>query len=446
MRRAGFPLSLAGLAVAVLAAAAAVAPAALGATSTEIVAALNAQRAANGIPAGIAHRADWSQSCYEHNEYQRQNGTLTHYQSPGAPGHTASGAWAGENSVLAQGSSWSNGNPFEHAPIHLHQLLAARLSEMGADEHDGWVCATTWPGMNRPRPAEGAVYSYPGDGRRDVPADETASESPFVPGDFVGLPEGTTTGPHLYLMVDGPWEVADARIDGASLSGPGGPEDVRWVDNSTDGVGPYLPPGGIVIPARPLARGTTYTASVQLTAGGVPLSRTWSFTTRPNQPPIARFDVDRSSVATGEPVTFTSTATDPDGGPVSLAWDLDGDGQFGEATSEIVTRTFPLAGSHRIGLRATDRDGASAESFATVSVAGRSPAGQPGPAGDAGATCRAARARVRRLRARVRAATRMVRRATTPTARRRWQRIRRDRRIRLARARARASRACAATR
>lgn len=177
------------LATAAAASALAAAPAS-AATSAEIVSALNAQRSANGIPAGIAERADWSESCRQHNEYMRQNGELTHDEDPSAPGYTADGAWAGQNSVLAQGSTWSAGNPFEEAPIHLHQLLAARLSEMGAEEHDGWVCATTWPGMNRPHPAAAEVYTYPGDGRTDVPVARRRTSSPTRRGTSSACPAG----------------------------------------------------------------------------------------------------------------------------------------------------------------------------------------------------------------------------------------------------------------
>src|SRR5262249_55243813 len=156
---------------------------------------------------------------------------LTHYEDPNAPGYTPEGAWAGRNSVLASGASWDGDNPFENAPLHLDQLLGPRLSEMRADDSGGWVCATTWPGMTRSAPPGPVVYTYPGDGASSVPYTQTAHESPFVPGDFVGLPQGTTTGPHLYVLADGPSGSTQAHITGASLSGPDGPVEVRWVDN-----------------------------------------------------------------------------------------------------------------------------------------------------------------------------------------------------------------------
>jgi hypothetical protein len=132
------------------------------------------------------------------------------------------------------------------------------------------------------------VTVYPGDGSTGFPGSETAAEGPFVPGDFVGLPQGTTTGRHLFVYLDvageqGPTQV---KITAASLSGPGGPVEVRHVDNSTDQIGPYLT-GGIIIPVDPLTPGSPYTASATVDSPGGPLTKTWSFTTAGSPPSLA---------------------------------------------------------------------------------------------------------------------------------------------------------------
>ena len=132
------PVAFAGLLAALAAA-----PAAHALSGEQAVAALNAQRAASGIPAAIAHVAQWSGWCAQHNAYMRANGgELTHEETPGAPGYTPEGAQAAASSVLARGS-WNAGNPWETAPIHLHQLLAPRLDAMGVEDAAGYVCATT---------------------------------------------------------------------------------------------------------------------------------------------------------------------------------------------------------------------------------------------------------------------------------------------------------------
>ena len=266
------------------------------ATGEEAVARLNAQRAAHGIPTGIAHNPEWSRWCALHNEYQRLNGGgLTHEEDPSKPGYTPEGAEAGRTSVLSRGDDWNSVNPWETAPIHLHQTLAPRLDAMGVDDSGGYVCATTLMSRNRPAPAENTVYTYPGPGAVHRFA-ETASESPYTPGERVGIPAGTETGPYIYVSVDGPQltEFSEARIVSASLTGPDGGVELRTVDNHTDGLEGYLPPGGELIPLHPLRPRSAYTASVGLVAraGGsdVPFARTWSFST-PGRNPETNWDV-----------------------------------------------------------------------------------------------------------------------------------------------------------
>lgn len=257
-------------------------PMARAATAGEAVARLSAQRQANGIPAGIVESPDWSGACALHNRYEKANGGgLTHDEDPANPGYTEAGAWAGRNSVLHGGSGWDAGNPFETAPIHLSQLLAPYLAVTGVDDSNGFVCATTWPGYVRPDPPAPTVYSYPGNGTAGIYYREVASESPFVPGAFVGLPDGSATGPYLYVFAAGPGMAGQpGQIAAASLAGPNGPVEVRVVDNTTGQVGPYLPsPSGMLIPVNPLPPRTTFLASVTLVVAGAPLGYQWSFTT-----------------------------------------------------------------------------------------------------------------------------------------------------------------------
>jgi hypothetical protein len=282
MTRRRFTTVLLGLAVA---APALVGPPAAHADTTgpAMIAGLNAQREANGIPGGIAENPEWSSACAKHMQYVAAN-TLTHEEDPSRPQYSAEGDWAGRTSVLTtNGDGWADGvGPWENAPIHLMQLLAPSLSVTGAAPG----CMVTWKGYQREQPPAPQLLSYPGDARTAIPFEQVARESPMVPGDAVGLPEGTTTGPHLYVLA---WGSGRGRIAEGSLQGPSGPVEIRSVDNQTPQVGSYLPPGGILIPARPLAPLTTYTARVSFTgdgAGASPLTRTWSFTTRGLDPEL----------------------------------------------------------------------------------------------------------------------------------------------------------------
>jgi hypothetical protein len=251
-------------------------------SSTEIVQRVSQQREANGIPGGLTERADWSADCAKHNYYEAQTGELEHSEDPSSPYYSAEGDWAAENSVLAGGTSWDQGNPWEEAPIHLIQMLAPQLSEMGAAENDAHNCATTWPGYQRPEPASLIAYSYPGNGVSGVVPTERAFESPFVPGDQVGLPEGTATGRYLLVYLTGvtPSDTPDV-IAAATLASDSGPVDLRVVDSTNEEVGGYMPqPSAFLIPAQPLKPLTTYQADVSWSIEGARLfEQRFSFTT-----------------------------------------------------------------------------------------------------------------------------------------------------------------------
>ena len=265
------------LAVVALAAAGAAA-ADSGAASGTILAALNSQRTANGITGRVKENRIWSQKCARHIAYMGATRTFSHTEDPANPAYTADGNWAGENSVLAEGSSWPNGNPFANAPIHLIQLMSPELRQAGIDAASGYVCMTTWPGYGTSGWKKPTVFSVPGNGATRVPYAETADESPFVPGDFVGLPRGTRTGFNIMVYAEGvrdPWHL---RITAATLTGPHGPVALRTVDRTTPTVGPYLAPGsGFLIPVAPLEPGAVYRASV--TFGKGQARRSWHFTT-----------------------------------------------------------------------------------------------------------------------------------------------------------------------
>jgi hypothetical protein len=258
------------------------------ATASQAIAALNAQRTANGIPGGIVENPDWTKGCANHNAYMAANpdqwSVNPHDEDSSKPGYTPEGQFAARNAVLASGDGnfdAADKNPWESAPIHLMQLLGPALSSTGYADHPG-ACMVTWPGYQRSAP-EPVVYAYPGDGAT-IYTHEVAYEQPFTPGEFVGLPAGADTGPYIYVLVHSGTMGGRGKITAASLTGPDGAVEVRSVDNSTENdkgsLGPYLPAGGMVIPVKPLKPGTTYSASVTfVTFGNATLTKSWSFKT-----------------------------------------------------------------------------------------------------------------------------------------------------------------------
>lgn len=303
------------------------------------IAFLNAQRAANGLPADVTEDPALTAGCAAHMNYIRLNdgGQLTHVEVVGRPGYTPEGAAAAAASVLTSGGSAFSAtgvNNFETAPIHLMQMLSPWITSSGAA--DG--CLNTLSAKSRPFATQ-TTFSYPGDGSTSVPVSETASEGPFVPGAFVGLADkaspiypgqGVTTGPHLFFYYAGPpatppWSNAyyDSRghFTAATLTGPAGAVAIRTVDNDTSspdvplpaGVsfGDYLPPGGMIIPVAPLTPNQKYTASVTYQpeadndGNGVPdlpaVSRTWSFSAGVVAPPTP------TPAATPKPIGIIGT-------------------------------------------------------------------------------------------------------------------------------------------
>lgn len=209
----------------------------------DILAALNAERAANGLPAAVRENQAWSANCADHVHYMASTGSLTHTEDPGSPQYTANGSWAGEHSVLALGFSWDDGDPFESAPLHLIQLMSPELRQVGVAEDDnGYLCVTTWPGYRSGGWRKPTMYTYPGNGTTGVPYAETPDEFPFVPGDFVGIRRGAPTGFNIMVFAEDVPDAWNAHIASASVTGPGGPVAVKTVDRTTPTVGEYLPP------------------------------------------------------------------------------------------------------------------------------------------------------------------------------------------------------------
>jgi len=104
-----------------------------------------------------------------------------------------------------------------------------------------------------------------------------------------------------------------------------------------------------------------------------------------NADPVVAFSASPASPVSGEAVTFTASATDPDGSIAALAWDLNGDGGYDEAQGATARRTFDAPGTYRVGLRATDDKGASATAVLDVTVGAAATPGAGGSGAGAGA-------------------------------------------------------------
>jgi glucose/arabinose dehydrogenase len=89
-----------------------------------------------------------------------------------------------------------------------------------------------------------------------------------------------------------------------------------------------------------------------------------------NQPPVAVATANPTSGNAPLTVNFDgSGSSDPDpGSTLSYAWDLDGDGQFDDATTVLTTFTYTSSGSHVATLKVTDNGGMSDTDSVTILV------------------------------------------------------------------------------
>jgi hypothetical protein len=242
-------------------------PAAHAASAARIIALLNAQRAANGIPAGITETSSWSSACAAHDAYEHVNHVFGHDELEGKPDYTSSGDEIAQTSVLAEGIYWNGGDPYDNAPYHLFDLLNPRISTTGASDSNGFGCVEIELGTLRTPPKGIHAYSYPGDHRTDVPASQQAVEQPMTPGQTVGLGK-RATGPNMFVYFDGPWTNGSrAQIDSVTLFSSAGSVPVRWIDNTSSDL--LAPTGAILVPTSPLRPASTYHVLVKGTVTGV---------------------------------------------------------------------------------------------------------------------------------------------------------------------------------
>jgi hypothetical protein len=88
-----------------------------------------------------------------------------------------------------------------------------------------------------------------------------------------------------------------------------------------------------------------------------------------NRPPTASFASTPVRLRVGRKATFKATASDVDGSVAKVAWDLDGDNKYDDATGMTASKTFRKAGKAKIGVQVTDDLGATTTKRSSLKIA-----------------------------------------------------------------------------
>lgn len=115
-------------------------------------------------------------------------------------------------------------------------------------------------------------------------------------------------------------------------------------------------------PTHQYANHGDYTVTLTVTGRGGSDTETQTVTIKPPAP-VASFTAEPPSGTVPLTVTLTSTST---GLVDTIAWDLDGNGVFDDATGPTATQTFTTAGTHTVGLSVTGPGGTSTTNQAVV--------------------------------------------------------------------------------
>jgi Big-like domain-containing protein len=156
----------------------------------------------------------------------------------------------------------------------------------------------------------------------------------------------------------------------------------------------YTASGGAVQGTGPDARWSssglapgTYTVNVKVDdgkGGSASCATDISVTEKPNRPPTISCAPDRSPIMPGERATITSTASDPDGDPLTYSYTASGGQISGTGPQAQFDSTGLQAGSYKITCAVSDGKGGTADASTNVDVQQPPPAPQATKVGDCG--------------------------------------------------------------
>jgi OmpA family len=152
---------------------------------------------------------------------------------------------------------------------------------------------------------------------------------------------------------------------------------------TVDGTGPdaRFNPSGLAI--------GTYTVNVKVDnghGGTATCAADVAVNKRPNRPPVISCAPERNPIIAGERVNINSTASDPDGDPITYSYSASGGQISGNGPTAVFDSTGLSAGSYTITCTADDGQGGRTSATTTVDVQQPAPPPQASKVGDCGYT------------------------------------------------------------
>ena len=158
----------------------------------------------------------------------------------------------------------------------------------------------------------------------------------------------------------------------------------------------YTATGGTVDGTGPNARWNpsglaigTYTVNVKVDnghGGTASCAADVAVTKRPNRPPVISCAPERNPIIAGERVTIKSTASDPDGDPITYSYSASAGQITGNGPTAVFDSTGLSAGSYTITCTADDGQGGRTSATTRVDVEQPAPPPQASKVGDCGYT------------------------------------------------------------
>jgi PKD repeat protein len=264
-----------------------------------------------------------------------------------------------------------------------------QLTDTSTGEPTSWQW--TFPGgsfSGRNPPAQTIAAATP-------PATVTLTVANPAGSSTVSLPVVVNGAPTARLVITPNPAAANTRVRfnaGTSTDPNGDPLTYSWDLNGDKTYGDATGP----IQTRAYATPGAHRVGVMVSDGHGGTDTAVDFlTVLQNKPPVVAASASPAEPAVGANVTFTATASDPDGTVAAIQWDLDDDGQFDDGAGAVATWRFSTPGSRIVAVRATDNVGLATIAFRTINVTGSTGTqSQPGSGPDPtpeGAASRASR-------------------------------------------------------